>query len=105
MFAVWVSKCFGVSKRCQCILPVHYVWSAAKFVHTYHASISLLDLRALNLCKLLRRHPTRTQVRLAGDRYVLVEYGPMELDLNLRVRVWALQAHLAAAKVRADDCV
>jgi hypothetical protein len=40
------------------------------------------------------------QVRLAGDRYVLVEYGPMELDLNLRVRIWALQAHLAAAKVR-----
>ena len=41
----------------------------------------------------------RVQVRLAGDRYVLVEYGPMELDLNLRVRVWALQGHLAAAKV------
>ena len=40
------------------------------------------------------------QVRLAGDRYVLVEYGPMELDLNLRVRVWALQARLAAAQVR-----
>lgn len=40
------------------------------------------------------------QVRLAGDRYVLVEYGPMELDLNLRVRIWALQAHLADAKVR-----
>lgn len=39
------------------------------------------------------------QVRLAGDRYVLVEYGPMELDLNLRVRIWALQAHLAEAKV------
>ena len=34
------------------------------------------------------------QVRLAGDRYVLVEYGPMELDLNLRVRVWALQQYL-----------
>lgn len=29
----------------------------------------------------------------------MVEYGPMELDLNLRVRVWALQAHLADAKV------
>jgi urea carboxylase len=43
------------------------------------------------------------QVRLAGDRYVLVEYGPMELDLNLRVRIWALQAHLAAAKVRPVD--
>jgi hypothetical protein len=26
------------------------------------------------------------QVRLAGDRYVFLEYGPMELDINLRVR-------------------
>lgn len=25
--------------------------------------------------------------RLAGDRYVFLEYGPMELDLNLRVSV------------------
>lgn len=23
-------------------------------------------------------------IRLAGDRYVQVEYGPMEMDLNLR---------------------
>jgi urea carboxylase len=52
---------------------------------------------------LLDHHPNEghpcAQVRLAGDRYVLVEYGPMELDLNLRVRVWELQAHLAAARV------
>ncbi len=27
-----------------------------------------------------------SQVRLAGDRYVFLEYGPMELDINLRVR-------------------
>lgn len=44
-------------------------------------------------------HPG-TLVRLAGDRYVMVEYGPMELDLNLRVRVWALEKHLAEQKVR-----
>ncbi|KAL4418864.1 hypothetical protein ABPG77_002620, partial [Micractinium sp. CCAP 211/92] len=31
------------------------------------------------------RHPG-AQVRLAGDRYVFLEYGPMELDINLRVR-------------------
>ncbi|KAI8107592.1 hypothetical protein M9435_002620 [Picochlorum sp. BPE23] len=30
-------------------------------------------------------------VRLAGDRYIFVEYGPMELDLNLRVRVKLLE--------------
>lgn len=39
------------------------------------------------------------QVRLAGDRNVLVEYGPMELDLRLRIRIWALQKALANAKV------
>ncbi|KAK9905055.1 hypothetical protein WJX75_008745 [Coccomyxa subellipsoidea] len=35
------------------------------------------------------------QFRLAGDRYVFVEYGPMELDLNLRVRVHELEGYLA----------
>ena len=39
-------------------------------------------------------------MRLAGDRYVLVEYGPMELDLNLRVRVWALQQYLTDKQAR-----
>ncbi|PNH09902.1 Urea amidolyase [Tetrabaena socialis] len=34
------------------------------------------------------------QYRLAGDRYVQVEYGPMELDVRLRVRVHCLQAIL-----------
>lgn len=33
-------------------------------------------------------------VRLAGDRYIFVEYGPMELDLNLRVRVQLLEEWL-----------
>ncbi len=27
-------------------------------------------------------------------RYVQVEYGPMELDLNLRVRIYELEKHL-----------
>ena len=34
-------------------------------------------------------------------RYVFVEYGPMELDLNLRVRVHELEAFLEQ-KVRAS---
>ncbi len=29
-------------------------------------------------------------------RYVQVEYGPMELDLNLRVRIYELEKHLKA---------
>jgi urea carboxylase len=43
-------------------------------------------------------HPG-AQLRLAGDRYVFLEYGPMELDLALRVRVHELQAWLAAQGV------
>lgn len=43
-------------------------------------------------------HPG-AQLRLAGDRYVFLEYGPMELDLNLRVRVKQVQEWLAAASV------
>lgn len=32
--------------------------------------------------------------RQAGDRYLLIEYGPMVLDLRLRLRVHALMLHL-----------
>lgn len=32
--------------------------------------------------------------RAAGDKYLLVEYGPMELDVRLRFRVYALMLHL-----------
>src|SRR5206468_2591566 len=35
--------------------------------------------------------------RAAGDRYLLVEYGPNVLDLNLRFRVHALEQQLRAA--------
>ncbi|RZU99205.1 urea carboxylase [Spiribacter vilamensis] len=37
-----------------------------------------------------RRHAPRVSYRVAGDRYLLVEYGPMMLDLGLRFRVQAL---------------
>lgn len=37
--------------------------------------------------------------RQAGDRYVLIEYGPMELDLALRMRVHALMQALRARPV------
>ncbi len=33
--------------------------------------------------------------RFVPSRYVFVEYGPMELDLNLRVRVHELERYLA----------
>ena len=40
-------------------------------------------------------HPGVTY-RRAGDRFVLVEYGPMMLDLELRARVHALEQWVAA---------
>lgn len=43
-------------------------------------------------------HPG-VEFRLAGDRYIQVEYGPMELDLTLRVRVHCLEEALKQAKV------
>jgi len=38
-------------------------------------------------------------VRSAGDRYLLVEYGPLVLDLKLRIRVYALERELRAARI------
>jgi urea carboxylase len=40
-----------------------------------------------------------TVYRADGDKYLLVEYGPNVLDLNLRFRVHALEAQLRAAKL------
>ena len=40
-----------------------------------------------------KEHPG-AKIRLAGDSYILVEYGPMVLDLNLRFRVHFLEQWL-----------
>jgi urea carboxylase len=39
-------------------------------------------------------HQVAVTYRQDGDKYVLVEYGPLVLDLNLRFRVHALVTHL-----------
>ena len=84
----WIPRALGPSHA----LPASYMWLVT-YCHGKQPS---------SLCE---SPPTGSyslnvlQVRLAGDRYVLVEYGPMELDLNLRVRVWALQQYLADKKV------
>ncbi len=44
-------------------------------------------------------HPLGVTYRPAGDRYLLVEYGPMELDLNLRFRVQALLEWLGSQAI------
>src|SRR5262249_20693272 len=45
--------------------------------------------------------PARPKVvyRLDGDKYLLVEYGPLVLDLNLRFRVHMLTEHLRKNKI------
>ena len=45
------------------------------------------------LSPLLSQRPDRV-IRQAGDRYVLIEYGPLVLDLSLRFRVHALMTEL-----------
>lgn len=39
-------------------------------------------------------NPVAVVYRRAGDKYLLIEYGPLVLDLNLRFRVHALMTHL-----------
>ena len=44
-------------------------------------------------------HPVGVSYRPAGDRYLLVEYGPIVLDLALRFRVQALLEWLAEQRI------
>ncbi|MDP1644378.1 MAG: urea carboxylase [Thiobacillus sp.] len=44
-------------------------------------------------------NPVAVVYRRAGDKYLLVEYGPLVLDLNLRFRVHALMTRLQADAV------
>ncbi len=41
----------------------------------------------------------RLEIRLAGDSYILVEYGPMVLDLNFRFRVHFLEEKLLRSNI------
>ncbi len=44
-------------------------------------------------------HPVGVVYRPAGDQYLLIEYGPQVLDINLRFRVHALMTQLTKAAV------
>ncbi|MFZ0105737.1 MAG: urea carboxylase [Thiobacillus sp.] len=44
-------------------------------------------------------NPVAVVYRRAGDKYLLIEYGSLVLDLNLRFRVHALMTHLQAEAV------
>jgi urea carboxylase len=52
------------------------------------------DLKSVN-----QKMDVGVTYRLAGDRCLLIEYGPMVLDLELRARVHALQEWLRARRV------
>lgn len=45
------------------------------------------------------QHPTGVCYRLSGDKYLLVEYGPQELDIRLRFRVHALMLKLQEKRI------
>ena len=77
-----------ISRSCQ-LLTRAASWCCAVIVKSRQQHASGLSMLM-----------TVASVAMGWCRYVMVEYGPMELDLNLRVRVWALQQHLAAQKVR-----
>jgi urea carboxylase len=60
--------------------------------------------REQSLDAVLARIPARGECpavayRGAGDKYLLVEYGPLELDLNLRFRVHALMTWLESQRL------
>ncbi len=44
-------------------------------------------------------HPTGVVYRPSGDRYLLVEYGPLQLDIRLRFRVHALMQFLQSQQI------
>jgi len=50
------------------------------------------------LAHLIENLPFPVQIRRAGDAYLLVEYGALELDLRLRFRAHALQQSLIQQK-------
>ena len=63
--------------------------------------LKLDDFQFRNLALKMRHKDTErgTQTKCVY-RYVQVEYGPMELDLNLRVRIHELEKHLAGQGIQ-----
>ena len=68
------------------------------------ASAAPLQLTAQRTAPIVAELPARANApqvvyRQAGDKYVLIEYGPLVLDLNLRFQVHALMEELKAHPV------
>ena len=70
-------------------------------IATLHSSSFILNRSSLPLSPILHQTPASSDqvavtYRQAGDKYVLVEYGALVLDLTLRFRVHALMEWLKA---------
>ena len=76
-----------------------------QIAHLADMHIDLPDNFGLNFCPVIAKiSETNDQIKVvyrqAGDKYLLVEYGPLDLDLNLRFRVHALMQWLEHKKVK-----
>lgn len=76
-----------------------------KIAHLEQLSMALPTNQELSFSPILAeikesKDQVRTVYRQAGDKYLLVEYGPLVLDLNLRFRVHALMQWLEEQKIQ-----
>jgi urea carboxylase len=69
------------------------------FIETLAGALPQLPVKLTREAPILRQRPGLV-CRADGDRYLLVEYGPNVLDLNLRFRVHALEERLRHSGLR-----
>jgi len=73
-----------------------------KFLENFSAQPPALPQTSVPEPAILKQIKDRTQsmtFRADGDKYLLVEYGELQLDLNLRFRVHVLEQNLRAANL------
>ena len=73
-----------------------------KFLENFSAQPPALPQASVPEPAILKQIKDRTQsmtFRADGDKYLLVEYGELQLDLNLRFRVHVLEQNLRAANL------
>ncbi len=71
----------------------------SRAIQTAAGSLPHVPLRPIQQEPVLRKAPG-VVCRVDGDKYLLVEYGPNVLDLNLRFRVHALEERLRSSGLR-----
>ncbi|MEQ1579449.1 MAG: urea carboxylase [Steroidobacteraceae bacterium] len=91
--AVTAERALDAAVRTLDLAQGHAPWSGAALLPLAAATVA-----ASPVLKTLDVEPT-VCYRQAGDKYLLVEYGPAVLDLELRFRVHALMTWLQAQRV------